>query len=127
MKTKETFGSALRQLRRRNANNLSLEQTGKAIDCGIAYMSAIERDERNPPSNEKIEKLLKFLGEEAELDRMLELAIRTRRSIEIPLDGTRQEYWPLLTGLARRIEQGGLENDEALIELLEKLNEQKGK
>lgn len=127
MKSLDTFGGALRQLRRRNPRNVSLADLADEIDCSVTYLSAIERNERNPPSNAKIEKLLKYLGEEAELDRMLELAVGARRCIEIPIDGTKKHLVPMLAGLARRIEQGDFTKDDPLFKLLEKYTEKDGK
>ena len=75
------------------------------------------------PSNEKIRLLLSFLGEESELDEMLELAVLARKSIEIPVEGTSAKCANMLLGLARRIEDGGLQDDDPLLGEFQRLLE----
>lgn len=123
----ETFGRELRKLRRRNERTVSLADLADVMDCSVTYMSAIERDERNPPSNPKIQSLLRFLGEEEEIPRMLDLAVRARKSIDIPIDGTSDKWASVLFGLARRSEEGRLKADDSLAEQIEELlNKERG-
>lgn len=121
MGSNESFGRELRRLRRSHPSTISLADMAKQIDCSITYLSAIERDDRNPPSNEKIAKLLKYLDAEAELPRMLQLAVQARKAVEIPVDGTSNKIAHVLLGLARRREEGGLGDDDPLVQELEKL------
>lgn len=54
-----TFGALMRQLRR--ARNLSLDETGKALNLSASYLSLIETGERPPLTSDRIEKLATVL------------------------------------------------------------------
>lgn len=128
--SEETFGTELRRMRRSNPAGISLADVADVAECSITYISAIERGERNPPSNEKIRRILKFLGFEDQVDRMIALAINARKAVEIPTDGTSANWTHVLLGLARKSEQG-LRDDDPLVtkirELLESDDEEEKK
>ncbi len=105
------FGEKLRRLRR--DANLNLVDLAESLDVSVAYVSAIERGTRNPPNPQGIEKLLKRMKCLQHLDEMVRLAALSRRSIEIPLDGSDAEVADMLTALARRKAEGTLTPEEA--------------
>lgn len=111
------FGRELRKLRRSNKDVISLADIADVVDCSVTYISAIERGERNPPSNEKIKRILAFLGCEEEYSRMIELAVKARRAVEIPVDGSNPQWTNVLLGLARRSEEGMDVNDPLIAQL----------
>lgn len=111
MKKKNLFGEELRRLRR--AKELSLADLADTIGCSIVYMSDIERGRRNPPSPERIRKLLAKMGEEQRLSEMLVLAARSRQSIEIPVEGKNDQVADMLVALARRCDEGSLDEELA--------------
>ena len=118
------FGKRLRVLRRRNPNDITLADVADHLGCSVAYVSAIERGKRNPPSNERIRSLLQFLGEESVTDEMIELAVLARKSVEIPIDGKNPKLTSLLLGLARRTESGGLKGGDPLLDEITRLLEE---
>lgn len=111
--SRKEFGKALRVLRRRNENNYTLEDLAQQVDCSITYLSAIERGDRNPMSVSKLMKLLKFLGEESEAERMIELTLNARESIEFHMDRNSKQWTDVLVALARRSEEGNLDDETA--------------
>jgi transcriptional regulator with XRE-family HTH domain len=111
LKKKSLFGVELRRMRR--AKEMSLVDLAKAIDCSIVYISDIERGKRNPPSEEKIRKLLSVLGEENRISEMLFLATRSRQRIEISVEDKDDQVTEMLMAMARRCDDGSLDKDLA--------------
>lgn len=111
MKKKSLFGEQLRRLRR--AKELSLADLADTIGCSIVHMSDIERGRRNPPSPERIRKLLVKMGEEQRLSEMLVLAARSRQSIEIPVEDKNDQVADMLVALARRCDEGSIDEELA--------------
>jgi transcriptional regulator with XRE-family HTH domain len=105
------FGKELRRLRR--AKELSLAKLADAIRCSIVYISDVERGKRNPPNPDKIRKLLARMGEEDRLPEMLRLAAKSRQSIEISVEDKDDEVADMLVALARRCDEGSLDEDLA--------------
>lgn len=110
-KQKNQFGSELRRMRR--AKGLSLVTLADAIGCSIVHMSDIERGHKNPPSPDKIAKLLKAVSATGELERMQALAILARRSIEIRVGNDSPSVTDMLVALARRCDEGSLDEGAA--------------
>jgi transcriptional regulator with XRE-family HTH domain len=107
---KTLFGDRLRGLRR--AKGLSLADLADALKCSIVFISDVERGKRNPPSPKKIRALLVRMGEQTRLLEMLKLAAQSRQSIEIPVEGKNDQVADMLVALARRCDEGGM--DDAL-------------
>jgi transcriptional regulator with XRE-family HTH domain len=108
---KSLFGEELRRLRR--AKEMSLADLADAIGCSIVFISDVERGKRNPPSPEKIRKLLATMGEEVRFSEMLKLAARSRQSIEIPVEDKDDQVADMLVALARRCDEGSLDDELA--------------
>jgi transcriptional regulator with XRE-family HTH domain len=111
LKKTSLFGEQLRRLRR--AKELTLADLADTIRCSIAYISDVERGKRNPPSPEKVRKLLAKMGEEARLTDMLLLAAKSRRAVEISVEGKNDEVADMLVALARRCDEGSMDDDLA--------------
>lgn len=111
MSKKTLFGEALRRLRR--AKEMSLAELADTIGCSIVYMSDVERGRRNPPGPEKIRKLLDRMGEGHRFPEMLVLAARSRQSIEISVEGKNDQVADMLVALARRCDEGSLDDELA--------------
>lgn len=111
MKKESLFGGQLRRLRR--AKELSLADLADAIKCSIVYISDVERGKRNPPSPHKIRKLLARMDEEHRLSEMLLLAAKSRQSIEISVEDKNDEVADMLVALARRCDEGSMDDDLA--------------
>ena len=87
---------------------MSLADLANTIDCSIVFMSDVERGKRNPPSPQKIRKLLAKMGEEDQLPEMLLLAAKSRQSIEICVEDKNDEVADMLVALARRCDEGNM-------------------
>ena len=111
LKKGSLFGGELRRLRR--AKELSLADLADAIKCSIVYISDIERGKRNPPSPQKIRNLLAKMREEDRLSEMLLLAAKSRQSIRISVEDKNDEVAEMLVALARRCDEGSLDEDLA--------------
>ena len=98
------FGKELRMLRK--AAKLNLVDLANALDCSVAYISAVERGEKNPPGPDAIHKLLVRLGRPDQFANMVTLAIRSRNTIEIPLKNVSDSLANALVSLARRCDAG---------------------
>jgi transcriptional regulator with XRE-family HTH domain len=121
---KSLFGEELRRLRR--AKEMSLADLSDAIGCSIVYTSDVERGKRNPPSPDKIRKLLAKLGEEERLAEMLKLAAQSRQSIEIPVEDKNDQVADMLVALARRCDEGSMD-DELAKKIKEILDQEEAK
>lgn len=119
MKTRTAFGEELRRLRREAGK--SLADMADALECSITYVSDIERGKKNPPSRENIVKLAQCLRQMDQLTHLLALAAVSRKSIEITVPAKNDELAMMLSALARRCDEGGL--DEATVEKILKLLE----
>lgn len=120
MSKKQSFGEALRRLRREQ--NLSLMDLAKVAECSVVHMSDIERGRKNPPKPSKIKALLVRMHAEEKLEEMLLLAARSRQSIEISVDGKKDDVANMLVALARRCDENSL--DEATARQIRKILEQ---
>ena len=67
-----TFGTTVRRLR--EEKKLGLRKLAQMVGMSPVYLSKVERDEFNPPSEEKIKAIAEFLGLDA--DELLALAGR---------------------------------------------------
>ncbi|MBO4962839.1 MAG: helix-turn-helix transcriptional regulator, partial [Clostridia bacterium] len=54
----KTFGEFIRE--KRLERSINLRKLAEMLDIAPAYMSDIENNKRNPPSNEKMEKLIEI-------------------------------------------------------------------
>lgn len=108
---KNTFGDELRRLRK--DARLSLADVADAAGCSIVHMSDVERGKKNPPSPDKIEKILKKLNQEELLPQMLLYAAQARRSVEISVEDAADDVTSMLVALARRCDEGELDADTA--------------
>ncbi|HEY1191895.1 MAG TPA: helix-turn-helix transcriptional regulator [Gemmata sp.] len=115
------FGEMLRRLRR--DADLTLVDLAATLGVSVAYMSAIERGTRNPPSARDIQHLLVRLGCPERFTEMNRLAMAARRFIEIPLEGSGEDVADMLMALARRREEGTITPEEAKL-ILGILNKQ---
>ena len=97
----------------RRAKGLTLADLADEIDCSIVHMSDIERGRKNPPGTKKISKLLVKMGQEDVLQKMLHLAVRSRRWIEISVEDKNEEVADMLAALARSCDEGKLDNEMA--------------
>ncbi len=86
-----------------------------ALDCSIVYISDIERGRRNPPTRQKIRRMLKAVGKEECALEFFRLAAKSRRSIEITLkSNTGDKVTNMLVALARRADKGELDDQTAI-------------
>ena len=67
-----TFGTTVRRLR--EEKKIGLRKFAQMVGMSPTYLSKVERDEFNPPSEEKIRAIAKALGQDA--DELLALAGR---------------------------------------------------
>jgi transcriptional regulator with XRE-family HTH domain len=105
------FGDELRRLRR--AAGKSLADLADALGCSIAFVSDVERGKKNPPPLVGIRKLLVCLGQEKQLPKMLTLAAQSRKSVEITVANQSQDVAAMLVALARRCNDGPVDQDVA--------------
>ena len=119
---KQSFGSELRRLREEAKGEPRMSDLAEAIDVSVVYISDIERDRRNPPSPEKIFKMLEAIGKEDQIDWMLQLAAKSRRSVEISVENKSDRAIFALASLARRVEEGQVSDDqlESILKTLKK-------
>ena len=110
------FGDELRRLRREAKK--SLADLADALGCSIAFVSDVERGNKNPPDAGGIRKLLATVGRPDKLGEMLVLAAQARKTIEIKVKGKSQEEASILVALARRSDEGRL--DAATLEKIRK-------
>ena len=69
----KTFGEFIRE--KRLERSINLRKLAEMLDIAPAYMSDIENNKRNPPSNEKMEKLIEILSlTEEEINEMYDIA-----------------------------------------------------
>jgi transcriptional regulator with XRE-family HTH domain len=108
----ETFGGKLRRLREEADGNVRMADLASAINVSVVYVSDIERDRRNPPSPDKIAKMLAVLGKEDCIEDMLRLAVKSRKSVEISVERQSECAIHALASLARRAEEGGLSDQQ---------------
>lgn len=118
------FGEELRRLRRQEA--LSLADLADALGCSITLISDIERGKKNPPRASAIRILLARLGHEERFAEFLSLAIHDRQSIEISLKDKDEEVADMLGALARRCDEGEL-NQEVVKKIRKLLDEEQEK
>lgn len=83
-----TFGTLLRKAR--TAAKKTLRDTSRLLSISIPYMSDIERDRRNPPSEETIRTLARYL--ETPPEPLLAAAARSRGSLEVPKKATTRQF-----------------------------------
>lgn len=100
----------MRRLRR--AANLTIADVADAMGCSIVYVSDIERGQRNPPSREMLKKALKAMGCMEHLSELDALSTRSRKSIEIPIAGKREDEAAMVAALARRCDEDALSPEE---------------
>jgi transcriptional regulator with XRE-family HTH domain len=117
------FGCDLRRLRRQAGR--SLADLADVLGCSIAYVSAVERGQKNPPSPKDIRRLLVFLDQESEYPKMLCLAVKARQSVEIPVNDKSEEVTDMLVALARRCDEGSLTDE--VVEEIRKILETRAK
>jgi transcriptional regulator with XRE-family HTH domain len=106
------FGAEFRRLR--GEADKTMAEVADAMGCSVVYVSDIERDRRNPPLPEKIQKMLRAIGKENCLQEMLRLAVRTRQSVSISLKRNKgDKVTNMLAALARRADEGELDDQTA--------------
>lgn len=96
------FGSVLRKTRRAAGENL--ETLANDAGVSIAYVSKIERGEKNPPSDEVIASWLRLLGCEERLVEFLNLARQSVKTIQVAIKHEDPLATDVLTALARAYE-----------------------
>jgi hypothetical protein len=69
---RSAFGDTVRRLR--EAQNIGVRRFAEMVDMSPAYLSKVERDELQPPREEKVRAIAKALGEDE--DKLLALAGR---------------------------------------------------
>jgi len=99
---KAPFGAELRRLRIA-AGRRQREVAEVLGGVSVPYVHDIERGNRNPPTLDKIQELADLLGEPDQADRLGELAVEQRGSINIAPQTNNQRK--LLVVLARQIRQ----------------------
>lgn len=96
-----TLGSLLRHLRRRHPRNLNLRDIAELWEVSVSYVSAVENDEK-VPTEERLVQLLKYLGEEAERKKVMQLAASGRKTVQIEIRGRSPMFKDFMATLARR-------------------------
>ena len=114
-----TLGEYMRHLRRRNAAKLNLNHIAKVWGTSVSYVSAVENNEKIP-NDLRLKQFAEFLGEDHELPRLRFLAVMSRPSVEIELEGRDDKFRKVMTTLAHRSDALDDEFLEELDKLLEK-------
>lgn len=91
------FGKLIKQLRK--DARLTLNEIAEAIDLSPSFISDIEHGRRGPFENEKIISLGVFL--KTNVNHLLEVAAKERRSIDLPVRGGNPTYNTLAFSLLR--------------------------
>lgn len=103
------FGTTLREARRRvNANLLQL---ATSADVSVAYVSQVERGEKNPPCERIILCWLRALNCEERLNEFLNLANLSVKSVQVSTNGKSQTATNVLASLARSYEKNEIPDD----------------
>lgn len=112
MTPKLTFASELRRLRREQG--LDLVDLAEAAGVSVSYVSEIERGTRNPPTNAAIVSMLDRMDAADQIDRMLKLAVASRKSVDIPVnDDTAELTTDMLVALQRTVNECALTDEMA--------------
>lgn len=111
MAENQQFGNELRRLRR--TADLTLADLAGEIGCSVVHLSEIERGRKNPPRSSKIRALVERIGCPEEFPRMMLLAVRSRKSIEINVGDKNDDVTNMLLALARRCDDGSLDDATA--------------
>jgi transcriptional regulator with XRE-family HTH domain len=106
------FGHRIRELRL--TAGMTLSPLAEALGVSIAFLSGIERGEKNPPDEAGIKKILAKLGKLDLFPELTQLARVSRRSILFSLDKTSTSTQEMLLSLARSCESGDIESDVEL-------------
>lgn len=104
-----SFGEELRTIRR--SAKLTLLDLAEAANLSVAYVSQIERGERNPPNSAIIAVWLKQAKKLSRLKDLIELARVSQTRVSVPLDNKRSNANSVLTALARSYEENNLGED----------------
>jgi transcriptional regulator with XRE-family HTH domain len=115
-----SFGSELRSARRMVQENLLA--LAEAAGVSVAYVSMVERGEKNPPSEEVIKKWVKILKCQHRLNEFLELARTSVKSVHVTTNGKSYTATNVMTALARSYEADELSDDvwKAIYEEIER-------
>jgi HTH-type transcriptional regulator, competence development regulator len=102
MAAKTSFGALVR--RERKAKEIGLRKMANKIGVSPTYLSKIERDEFNPPSEDKVRKIAEIIGQDP--DELLALAGRVASDLtEIIRERPREMADFLRTARGLKIEQ----------------------
>lgn len=97
--------------RARKDQKLTLADLAELTGISVPYLSELERGNKQPPLGEQLTKLARALR--IDLDKLAAYAVSARRSVEIDIQGASPAKVELASLLARRVEEGGLSDEEA--------------
>ncbi len=118
-----SFGLALRKARRDAKENLL--RLAESATVSVAYVSQVERGEKNPPSESIIRLWLKILNCESRINEFLHLARTSVKTVQVSTKGKCATATNVLTALARSYEKNEL-SEEDWLEVDKILNRKKG-
>lgn len=92
------FGDRLREIR--VANRIPLREIARKMDISAPYLSDVELNRRNPPSEEKIRRLADLLAVDPK--ELLDLAEKEKRRVQLQLSHERPAQLQAGLSLARQ-------------------------
>jgi transcriptional regulator with XRE-family HTH domain len=92
------FGDVMREAR--TAAKVSMGDLSRQLDLSVPYISDIERNRRNPPSEEVVRHIAALLG--LDPDDFVVVAARTRERLELEMRAPTQAQQKLATALTRK-------------------------
>lgn len=111
------FGEEVRSAR--TNQEVSLRKVADALGFAPAYISDIERGNRNPPAPAKVRLWASLIG--LDPDELLRVAAMDRSTVELPIDGDPRRG-ELAFALAREWPQMTHAQQDELLEFLNKLD-----
>lgn len=87
---------------------MTLADVAEKMDCTMAFVSAIERGERNPPNPEWVTQAVGILGASDQCDKFVLLANKSRGTVAMNLKGMTESEETLFAVLARMNADGSL-------------------
>lgn len=121
----KTFGVALREARRDAKETLLSLASSTSPPQSVAFVSQVERGEKNPPSEKVISAWLQKINCGHRIKEFLDLARISVRHVQVSTKGKSPTATNVLTALARNYEEGSLPEDvwKALQKVIEKESE----
>jgi len=105
------FGNEFRVAR--TTRRIPIARVAQELEHSIAYLSDIERGNRNPPDEEKVRRWAEMVG--LDPDEMAQLAALDRRKVELNVENQREDKRNLALVLARSWDEMSPEQERKLL------------